>query len=127
MLECTIHFCDLKCHEGSCTKCSKILRQECFCGKVGRKVPCTSEYIGSSRYSCGELCGKILSCGNHKCPQICHNGDCESCTYAPEHIMFCPCGQTKLEKGSRNSCLDPVPCCDKVSSAPILHVTQVPT
>lgn len=114
VLECTIHYCSLKCHQGACLSCEEWLKQECYCGKVGRKIRCTSEYKGATKYSCGELCERILSCGNHKCSKVCHDGDCEPCKLAPERITFCPCGQTKLEEGSRNSCLDSIPCCDKV-------------
>lgn len=114
LLECTLHRCSLKCHEGACPPCSETLKQECFCGKVGRKIRCSSEFKGITKYSCGEVCEKELLCGNHKCSKICHDGDCELCANAPEQVKYCPCGKMKLEEGIRSSCCDPIPCCDEV-------------
>lgn len=114
LLECTVHYCALKCHQGECLPCTEILKQECYCGKVGRKISCSLEFKGATKYSCDEPCERTLSCGNHKCTKVCHDGACEPCALAPDKVTFCPCGQTKLEKNIRNSCLDPIPCCDKV-------------
>lgn len=117
LLECSLHYCKLKCHDGPCPPCAEVLKQECFCGKVGRKVVCTLEQHGAALYSCGDICENLLSCGNHKCQKKCHDGDCEQCALAPDQVLFCPCGRTKLMK-NRSSCLDPVPCCDKVKDSP---------
>lgn len=64
-----------------------------------------------------------LLCGNHFCHQVCHMGPCKSCSLLPSAVTACPCTQTKLsemkgDEGStfiRNSCLDPVPTCEKVN------------
>ena len=60
---------------------------------------------------------RTLDCGNHFCSKLCHPGPCESCAYLPENVEFCPCKQTRLTNllspdERRQSCLDPVPCCD---------------
>ncbi|XP_056631026.1 protein shuttle craft [Diorhabda sublineata] len=112
-LECGLHRCTQSCHTGNCESCNKTIIQECYCAKEGRKVPCCGEYKGQTQYSCGELCDKILSCGNHRCEKICHEGSCEMCTTDVNNIRTCPCGRTRLTK-ERLSCLDPIPCCDKV-------------
>lgn len=112
-LECGIHRCGKICHFGDCELCTEVIHQECYCGKVGRKVSCTSENSGKSNYECGEICGKQLSCGNHTCKKLCHAGPCETCIRDVNQVSTCPCGKTRLEK-TRDSCLDPIPCCDKV-------------
>uniref|UniRef100_A0A1Y1JZ76 Protein shuttle craft n=1 Tax=Photinus pyralis TaxID=7054 RepID=A0A1Y1JZ76_PHOPY len=117
-LECGIHRCVSKCHEGDCNTCGNVLRQECYCGKEGRKVNCTNEAGGELQYECGETCEKLLTCGNHKCERKCHNGSCDVCPKSPSLITTCPCGQTNLVK-KRKSCLDPIPCCDKICSKPL--------
>lgn len=112
-LECGFHHCKETCHAGNCKLCSEIIRQECYCGKVGRKVPCRAQYCDKSKYECGEVCGKQLSCGNHSCKKLCHEGPCECCLRDVKEVHTCPCGKTLLEK-TRESCLDPIPCCSKV-------------
>lgn len=113
VLECGVHRCGKTCHSGDCELCGEMIQQECYCGKVGRKVVCRSDQSGKSSYECGEICGKQLSCGNHTCKKLCHEGPCETCVGDVKQVFTCPCGKTRLEK-SRESCLDPIPCCDKV-------------
>jgi transcriptional repressor NF-X1 len=101
--------------------CGETLRQECFCGKVGRKVNCTGQFMGAKSYSCEEVCGKSLACGNHKCEKICHEGACEACPRDVDLIRTCPCGRTQL-KDVRKSCLDPIPSCDKVKMRIVFYL-----
>lgn len=117
-LECGIHKCGNKCHESDCDSCCEILHQECYCGKEGRKVNCTKEANGELQYECEDICDKLLMCGNHKCERKCHKGSCDTCPKSPNLINTCPCGQTNLLK-KRKSCLDPIPCCDKICSKPL--------
>jgi len=74
---------------------------------------------GVSRYSCGNICNRLLECGNHFCSKQCHSGPCELCKYLPQIVVYCHCKQTALSdilapEESRKSCLDPIPCCDKI-------------
>ncbi|KAJ8971889.1 hypothetical protein NQ314_000502 [Rhamnusium bicolor] len=112
-LDCGIHKCKSRCHSGNCSSCSEIIIQECYCGKVGRKVSCSAEFSGSTQYACEDICGKTLTCGNHKCQRICHEGLCDTCIRDVNIIHTCPCGKTPLEI-PRTSCLDSIPCCDKI-------------
>ena len=42
--------------------------------------------------TCGAVCGKVLTCGNHYCTAPCHAGPCAECE---QKIMAtCPCGST---------------------------------
>lgn len=86
---------------------------ECHCGKVDRTVPCLKEHINVANYSCDKICDKPLKCGNHNCQQICHPGNCPPCEKSIDHVKTCPCSKTEL-KQKRESCLDPIPCCDKI-------------
>lgn len=113
LLECGLHRCTKICHSGNCEMCTEVIHQECYCGKVGRKVACCAQYRGKGNYECGEVCGKQLSCGNHTCKKLCLDGPCEICTTDIKQIFTCHCGKTGLEK-KRTSCLDPIHCCDKV-------------
>lgn len=113
VLNCGMHKCQRQCHPDACPPCDVKLKQECYCGKVARYAICNEQTKNSDRYTCGEVCDKTLKCGNHKCKMLCHEGECEPCTLGPDRIRYCPCGQTKLNV-ERISCLDPIPCCDKV-------------
>lgn len=85
----------------------------CFCEKVGRKIRCSAEHGGAPHYSCNDICGKPLGCKNHRCEKLCHGGECDPCIRDTKLITACPCGRSPLSL-TRLSCLDPIPCCDKI-------------
>ncbi|XP_076819243.1 transcriptional repressor NF-X1-like isoform X1 [Clavelina lepadiformis] len=132
---CRLHSCDVICHSGLCQDCDVTVVQECFCGKHTRDVKCGStehravspNKMSKGCYSCAEVCGKALSCGNHTCEESCHAGPCASCPLQPSAVTLCPCTQTKLseikhEDGSpviREKCTDPIPTCGKVCQKPL--------
>eukprot|EP01130_Rhizamoeba_saxonica_P001834 TRINITY_DN11669_c0_g1_i1.p1 TRINITY_DN11669_c0_g1~~TRINITY_DN11669_c0_g1_i1.p1 ORF type:complete len:982 (+),score=162.28 TRINITY_DN11669_c0_g1_i1:289-2946(+) len=61
------------CHwDGECPPCSTIVVRECYGKHRTIRVRCTS-----TERSCGETCGKPLSCGEHTCIMKCHDGECE--------------------------------------------------
>ncbi|XP_077285844.1 nuclear transcription factor, X-box binding stc isoform X2 [Arctopsyche grandis] len=117
-LNCQVHTCDDKCHAGSCQPCKVTIDQQCYCSKTEKRtLSCDADSVGVSNYSCCGVCDKKLTCGNHNCTSICHSGPCDECHLLPENIKKCPCGQTLLtSEQRRNSCLDPVPLCDKICS-----------
>ncbi|XP_030748129.1 protein shuttle craft [Sitophilus oryzae] len=112
-LDCGVHDCEKKCHVDDCLPCQKVLLQECFCGKTGRKVRCNAEDRGRLTFTCENPCGKLLSCSNHKCKKQCHSGACNPCDMDVDAVQYCWCGKTPLEV-QRKSCLDPIPCCDQI-------------
>lgn len=92
----------------------------CYCGRSQRKVPCTPENSMVVFYSCGNICGKELSCKNHFCQIPCHIGDCEPCKALD--IKSCPCGKLPLtqdELSNRILCTQPVPTCDQPCGKPL--------
>lgn len=76
-------------------------------------MPCRANVPDT--YSCDNICNKKLDCGKHNCRKICHPDSCESCSLTPDKVTTCCCGQTPLTE-KRESCLDPVPTCDKICS-----------
>jgi len=108
-LSCGKHFCEEVCHGGPCKKCEVTSEVYCFCGKNSEIREC-----GDEDFSCKDVCGKTLDCGNHKCKAVCHSGPCAECPYTPEKMTTCCCGRMStmvLGADNRKSCLDPIPIC----------------
>ncbi|MEQ2316965.1 hypothetical protein AMECASPLE_037915 [Ameca splendens] len=62
------------------------------------------QYISDSMFL-SQVCGALLSCGNHTCEEVCHDGGCPPC---PRSVSrSCPCGKTK----SSLPCTEEVPPC----------------
>ena len=103
------HTCTLLCHPGPCPVCSAQTQRTCPCGKSSKIVKCGS----SSALLCGDVCGKMLSCGLHACQDLCHVGACAAC---PVKIKLdCFCGHSSKEVPCSNQ-VDPNEkyCCDLV-------------
>lgn len=77
VLPCGRHKCDQVCHAGSCGGCLFEGQRCCPCGKtIYSDMACDEKAP-----TCGETCGKKLSCGVHRCTERCHYGDCSKvCT-----------------------------------------------
>lgn len=85
------HPCALICHAGPCPPCTHVgPTQMCFCGRHDSTKQCSeTDYIAG--WSCGEICGELMPCGEHTCPRPCHEGLCGACE---ERIPAkCYCGQ----------------------------------
>nr|CAB3467686.1 unnamed protein product [Digitaria exilis] len=119
MLPCKRHRCEKVCHTGPCGDCSVLISARCFCGKKNETLLCGDMVVKGKLseddgvFSCSELCGHTLSCGNHVCKDMCHPGPCGECELMPGKVTTCHCGKTRLQE-RRASCLDPVPTCDKI-------------
>lgn len=85
----------------------------CFCSKKTQEVPCRANVADT--YSCDNICNKPLDCEKHYCQKVCHPESCETCSLTPERVTMCCCNQTPLTE-KRESCMDPVPTCDKICS-----------
>ncbi|KAH9477552.1 FKBP12-associated protein 1-like protein [Psilocybe cubensis] len=57
-------------------------------------------------HECDLVCGKMLSCGNHKCEQRDHRGVCRPCLRSSFEELICFCGRTVYEP--------PIPCGTKI-------------
>ena len=107
------HPCDLLCHAGPCPPCSHFGPvQSCFCGKkmVSRKCVDTNYESG---WSCDEVCGDVMPCGEHICSRPCHEGLCGACEVSLQAQCYCgkerrsiPCCERQDRKTSRHKSED---------------------
>eukprot|EP00039_Didymoeca_costata_P011769 m.166582 g.166582 ORF g.166582 m.166582 type:complete len:849 (+) comp15285_c0_seq1:177-2723(+) len=96
------HSCLLLCHPGSCPPCPQTVSALCFCGANKEVRRC-----GEKQWSCGGVCGRLLSCGLHRCKKNCHDGPCGGCTEIVERS--CKCGK----RSKRLSCAESVWSCEQ--------------
>jgi transcriptional repressor NF-X1 len=45
---------------------------------------------------CTRVCGRMLKCGRHTCPELCHKGPCSTCREAIFDEISCHCGRSVL-------------------------------
>ncbi|KAJ9577747.1 hypothetical protein L9F63_005667 [Diploptera punctata] len=86
-LGCGRHLCVEICHPNLCPPCPKTSIQSCDCGQQKVLRPCATP-----NWKCDKKCGKALSCGNHRCEQVCHSGPCDTCPLTKTRL--CPCGKS---------------------------------
>lgn len=118
-MNCGIHRCAAKCHQGRCEDCKHMIECACYCGNERKKVPCIEENINKTDYACDKECERILACGNHKCFQKCHKEVCKECVLLPKFIKSCPCGKKPIKEDERKSCLDPILTCTDKCAKPL--------
>ncbi|KAK4615851.1 FKBP12-associated protein 1 [Fulvia fulva] len=89
------HPCQLTCHAGPCPPCTHMgPMQSCFCGKHESTKRCfETDY--TSGFSCGEVCGSLMPCGEHRCERPCHGGECGACDVRLP--ARCYCGQMEKD------------------------------
>ncbi|KYG50478.1 hypothetical protein M433DRAFT_139163 [Acidomyces richmondensis BFW] len=89
------HPCELICHSGPCPPCAHMgPTQLCFCGKHSVTKRCSeTNYEGG--WSCGNICGKLMTCQMHTCMRPCHDGTCGPCEVRVP--ARCYCGQCEKE------------------------------
>ncbi|KAL5336045.1 hypothetical protein BJX70DRAFT_373696 [Aspergillus crustosus] len=89
------HPCDSTCHAGPCAPCTAMgPTQDCFCGRNSSTKRCQdTDY--ERGWSCGEVCGDLLPCGEHTCNRPCHEGLCGACDVKIE--ARCYCGKVETE------------------------------
>lgn len=81
------HVCVLQCHPGPCPPCKAFAPpQSCPCGKKVITTRCSDR---KSLLTCGQHCGKMLSCGRHRCQKMCHVGPCDPCMVLIDASCFC--------------------------------------
>lgn len=92
LLGCGRHKCERGCHEGDCGDCPLQGKRTCPCGKrVYEGIACDAPVS-----VCGATCGKMLSCGFHRCPERCHKGPCiETCRVVV--TKSCRCGSYRKQ------------------------------
>lgn len=109
------HPCPISCHPGPCPPCQVTLHLPCHCEKRSLAFKCANllssknfpkDGAARAELSCGQTCGKKLSCGNHTCQQTCHEGECQPCSI--KAAARCYCGKTEQQlscgSGRNQSC-----------------------
>ena len=100
------HPCELLCHAGPCPPCSHMgPRQSCFCGKRSTSRRCVETNYDTG-WSCGEVCGDLLPCGEHTCLKPCHEGLCGACEVPMDCRCYCGTDQRMIiccERGEERS------------------------
>jgi len=83
------HPCELLCHAGPCPPCTHMGPvQLCFCGKRSTSRRCIDTNYDNG-WSCGEVCGDLMPCGEHTCQQTCHEGLCGACEVRIDSRCYC--------------------------------------
>ncbi|KAK8747304.1 hypothetical protein OTU49_016736 [Cherax quadricarinatus] len=98
------HTCLLLCHPGPCPPCPKTVTNTCHCGQQ----PPQTRRCSSKTWSCGQVCGRTLTCDQHTCQDACHPGECKPCPR--QSLQACCCRNTTQLR----ECANPVWHCDKV-------------
>ena len=88
---------------GNCPPCPVMISSPCHCGQCRKVKRCSSKY-----WSCQQPCGRNLSCGQHKCMNVCHEGPCDACPKLS--LQKCFCGGEVKER----PCAEPKWKCDQV-------------
>ncbi|KAG2412531.1 hypothetical protein HFD88_010088 [Aspergillus terreus] len=90
------HPCDATCHAGPCKPCTAMgPTQDCFCGRNSSTKRCQdTDY--ENGWSCGEICGDLLPCGEHTCSRPCHEGLCGSCEEKIDARCYCGKVETQM-------------------------------
>lgn len=90
------HPCELLCHAGPCPPCTHIGPvQSCFCGKKTTSRRCVDTNYATG-WSCGEICGDPMPCGEHTCQSSCHEGLCGACDVEVDCRCYCGKAQESL-------------------------------
>ncbi|XP_003737290.1 NF-X1-type zinc finger protein NFXL1 [Galendromus occidentalis] len=87
-LSCGLHRCEDRCHRpNECGVCPGSRPRCCPCGRTKyTELSCTQTAVPT----CLNTCEKLLSCGEHRCWNKCHEGDCENCLEMV--LKACRCG-----------------------------------
>ncbi|XP_046391023.1 NF-X1-type zinc finger protein NFXL1-like [Ischnura elegans] len=101
-LDCGQHKCSVVCHnsKSGCEPCPRRLPRHCACGKATFPGLTCGPGIGDDKSSepvptCGDTCGRMLSCAVHTCARRCHRDDCGACLQM--RVQTCRCGQYSKE------------------------------
>ena len=93
------HPCPIFCHPGPCPPCQITSQVPCHCGSKVLSYKCSNIFTSgpgvAERISCGNVCDKKLSCGNHSCANVCHPEPCTPC--AEREIVKCYCGEVDAD------------------------------
>ncbi len=100
------HPCSLTCHAGPCPPCTLMgPTQSCYCGKHSSTKRCSETEYGKG-WSCEEICGDYLPCGEHTCSRPCHSGLCGACEIPVLSNCYCGKEEREIECDQRDDILE---------------------
>ena len=100
------HPCTLMCHAGPCPPCTLMgPTQSCYCGKHSSTKRCSETEYGKG-WSCEEICGDYLPCGEHTCSRPCHAGLCGACEIPVLSNCYCGKEEKEIECDQRGDVLE---------------------
>ncbi|CDK29442.1 unnamed protein product [Kuraishia capsulata CBS 1993] len=84
----------------------------------GHSAAALEEIINNieAKHICTKECGKLLSCGLHRCQMTCHMGPCKPCLESSSDDLVCHCGQTVVPAPVR--CGTKLPVCPHQCTRP---------
>ncbi|KAH7376046.1 transcriptional repressor NF-X1 [Plectosphaerella cucumerina] len=83
------HPCYSECHAGPCLPCELMgPTQPCYCGKQDVTKRCIDTDYDNG-WSCQQVCGDLLPCGEHTCERPCHPGLCGGCEVPIASRCYC--------------------------------------
>jgi hypothetical protein len=94
------HPCPLSCHPGPCPPCQVTTRLTCYCPRksiIAFRCGIEQGRGKDKNLSCGNVCGRTLTCGKHTCEKVCHEGGCDDCPV--RETVHCWCGKSEKELG----------------------------
>ena len=103
-LRCGVHKCGVVCHTGECPPCDTdpSIITTCPCGNTPlttKRTTCMDPIP-----TCGNVCGKVLPCAKHTCPERCHAGPCPPCRVKSLEKCRCGASQQKVLCGETFEC-----------------------
>ncbi|KAK3341186.1 hypothetical protein B0T25DRAFT_510106 [Lasiosphaeria hispida] len=100
------HPCPLMCHAGPCPPCTLMApTQTCHCGKHMVTKRCVESEYGKG-WSCQDMCGDLLPCGEHTCSRPCHSGLCGACEIPMLSTCYCGGEQREIPCDQRDDILE---------------------
>ncbi|KAL4869222.1 hypothetical protein BDV12DRAFT_168118 [Aspergillus spectabilis] len=90
-LHCGRHACAERCCPGE----QKAIERQALRRKLKPHLRPTDEDV-EAEHICTRVCGRMLKCGRHTCPEICHKGPCNTCREAIFEEIPCNCGRSIL-------------------------------
>ncbi|KAL1893778.1 FKBP12-associated protein [Sporothrix stenoceras] len=112
-LSCKQHRCNIVCCPGKPKAAARMKMPKRRNGVQGS----TAQEEIEAEHTCLRPCGRLLKCGQHTCPQVCHKGACHSCVAYILEDMSCPCGQTVVQ--APYLCGTVLPSCDADCPRPL--------
>lgn len=91
---CKRHYCTKRCCEYRevAFERSKLVKKQLRNNIITNSIVKSIQF--EDAHTCDKICDQLLSCGKHKCKEICHPGPCKPCLESSSDDLICNCGKT---------------------------------